>query len=124
MIDVEFNVARHEYVQSPVAVVVSKAGAGAPSVARAAELFGHVRERSVSIMVIEPGYTIVADIEVGPSVVVIVSDGDAHPPPLIRDARLVSHVFKPPIAEIVVERGPGWLLLPPHSIKSRAVDQV
>ena len=81
-------VVRHEQVYAPVVVVVARAGALAPASARDPRRAGHVGERPVAGVAIEPaGRRILAprraetravhEEEVGPSVTVEVQDGHA-----------------------------------------------
>src|SRR2546427_7985763 len=70
---VEVDVAGHEQVQLPVAVVIPEGAPGGPSIHGDAGRFAHVGERPVVVVVIEPIAAVVGDVEVGPAVVVEVA---------------------------------------------------
>src|SRR2546429_7156509 len=100
IVEIYFDIPRYEKIQFAIAVIVTPGGAGAPALARHAELFRHVSKRAIAVVVIETRDPKVCDIEIGPAVVVVIADGHTHSPTLVGHASFIGHVFELPISQI------------------------
>ena len=94
----------NEQIEPSIVVIVEPDGTGGPTGSRQAGLFGYVRERSISIVVIENAAAVLRDVQIGPAVGIEVSDSDAHAIASGRDASFFRHVCKCPVSIIAVER--------------------
>src|ERR1700744_127933 len=75
IVQMKIDVVRDEQIGESIAVVVSKGGAGRPTVVSAqAGLFGDIRKRAVAIIAIENDPTEACHQQIRASVVVIVAD--------------------------------------------------
>src|SRR5438552_7371008 len=92
MIGIEFHVTGNEQVEKPIVIVITPCGSSGPAAKRNASLFGNVSERPVVIVVIQPIFAEVRDINIRPAVVVKVSNGNPESPALIRYICLFSDI--------------------------------
>ncbi len=108
MVHVKLHIICHEQVQLAVAVVVEPRRCRGPhAVIAHTGLCRYVRERSVTVVVVQNGMPVAGHIDVRVSVVVVVAHGNAEEKSAVRaDSRLLRHVREGPIPVVPVERRP------------------
>ena len=124
MVHIEVNVARDKEIQLAVPVIIAKRSPGGPIAQRHPGLFGHIGKCAVMIVVVQPVFAIVGDINIWPAVVVVIADGHAKTPAVIGDARLGGYVSERPIMVVMKQRRVRSLALAVVSIVGRAVHQI
>src|SRR5262249_56216930 len=89
----------------------AEGGDGWPTRAGGAGLCRHIRERAVSVVVIEPVGSEAGHVEVFPPVVVVIARRDAHSPSGKTYARFVSDIGESPVAIIAPQftAGAVWV---------------
>ncbi len=75
---IEVDVVNHRQVQQAVPVVIDECGAGGPAGGSDAGAGGYVRERAVSVVVIQNVVAVIGDVEIDVPVVVVVAGRHAH----------------------------------------------
>ena len=118
------NVTGNENVQAAVTVVVAKAWACGPVAERNAGSFGHVGKCSVVVVVVQPVFAVVSDVEVGPAIVVVIADRAAESPSVIRHARDVGNVGESSVMIIMEERGMRRLGFAVQRVECRTIHKV
>ncbi len=73
-----FQIACNEEVQLPVVVIVEEARRNRPPARRHSGFDGHIRKRSISVVVIEHIVAVVSHVEVGKPVVIVIARRHAH----------------------------------------------
>ncbi len=109
---------------SPIAIVITPGGAGAPVAQRDAGFFGHIGKRAVVVVVEEPVVAIVGHEYVGPAVVIEVADCYAEAPTVVGNTSVGGDIGEGSIVVVVKERRVGQGLLAVQGIEGCSVDKV
>ena len=109
VIGVPIHVAGHEEVEPSVVVVIEKACRNGPASACHPGLGGHIRKRSIAVVVIQNVLAVTGHVQIGIPVVVVVADRHAHPVISIArvgQARRLGNVLKASVAVLAVQPVP------------------
>src|SRR5581483_1793819 len=99
----EVHVMRHEEIDIPVLVIVTKRRARSPTrVAVQTAALRHVRESSVPLISIKNDSMQAAHDKVGPSIIVVVSHGHTKRPTGITHSRFFCHISEGAVVVVVI----------------------
>lgn len=88
------------------------------------ELNRNIRERSVVVIVVQPVFSVVRDVEIGPAVIVEVADRNAEAPAVIGYAGLFGNIREVPSWVVVKKCRVRWFNLSIQCIIGRATHDV
>src|SRR5271170_4489058 len=106
IVEIPLHITRNDQVKPSVVVVVHPGGTGHPTRAGNARRGGHVRESTVTIVVVKRTASVSGYVEVFESVVVVVANRNARGIAESRKARLLRHIFEGSIGFLMIEPVP------------------
>src|SRR5450432_2406512 len=105
--EVPVYISENDQNQQTVVIQIDPCGAGGPSAAPRARRCRHVRERAVSVVVIETVASVCGDVKVFKAIVVIVPHRDTHAVARPLQPGLCGHIFEIAIGLLVKQAVPG-----------------